>query len=75
MQPNAPPDTFYDETPQTRKKKKESRTGNLLSDVNDRVMGFLLKAGNWKILQIKLPKYQSSLLTVQFGFEITQDII
>lgn len=39
-----------------RLEKKESLTGNLLSDVNDRVMGFLLKAGNWKILQIKTAK-------------------
>lgn len=54
LQPNAPPDTFYDEAPQTRK--KNSCTGSLLSDVNDRVMGFLPKAGNWKILQVKTAK-------------------
>lgn len=54
MQTNSPPDIFYGEAPQTRKKKKkESCTGYLLSDINDRVIGFFFKAGNWKILQIK----------------------
>lgn len=47
LETNALPDTFYDETPQTKKK---SCIGNLLSKVNDSVMGVLLKAGNWKIL-------------------------
>lgn len=48
LQTNALPDTFYDEAPQNKKKK--SCIGNLLFKVNDRVMGVLLKAGNWKIL-------------------------
>jgi hypothetical protein len=39
-----------------RGEKKELCTRNLLSDENDRVIGFLLKAGNWKILQIKTAK-------------------
>ena len=36
---------------------KSHGTGNLLSDVNDRVLGFLLNAGNWKIKSAKISKF------------------
>lgn len=73
LQPHVPPDIFYDETPFIRGKKRII-TRNPLSDRNDRMIGFLLKAGNWKFLQIKLPDITVLLHTVQFELEVTQDI-
>lgn len=63
---------FYDETAHTIKKK--SHTRNLLSDGNDRMLGFLLKAGNWKIPWMKPDKIAKFMHAVQFGLGISRNI-
>lgn len=54
--------------------RKKSHTRNLLSDGNDRTLGFLLKVGNWKIPWMKPEKKEKSMYTVQFGLGVSQDI-